>query len=299
MVLICFPLAKIFGQQVPLSSQYMFNKYLINPALAGADDYYQINTSSRFQYVGIQDFPITNIISVYGPLAEKYMGWGVHVYSDFIGPFSKTGIYASYAFSVKISGETRLSTGLSGGAFMYRVDGNKTEFETPGDPLDHQTVDVQYAPDANVGIYLYNPDVFYFGFSAHQLINNKITYYDDFIGDTSNYWGRLKSHLYVMGGYKFKINSLFAVEPSVLVKSIEVSSFQVDVTARGIYRNTYWLGFGFRSMNALSFLVGIQYRKRIFIGYSYDLGIGNSQELNLGGTHELSIGIMFNEITRF
>ena len=39
----------ILAQQLPQITQYMSNNYVINPAVAGMYDYYQVNTTIRNQ----------------------------------------------------------------------------------------------------------------------------------------------------------------------------------------------------------------------------------------------------------
>ena len=45
------------AQQLPQLSQFMINDFAVNPAIAGMNDYYQIKTSIRNQWVGINDAP--------------------------------------------------------------------------------------------------------------------------------------------------------------------------------------------------------------------------------------------------
>ncbi len=47
------------GQQVPLYSQYLYNKFLINPAVAGSDGYTSFNLTAREQWVGYSGAPRT------------------------------------------------------------------------------------------------------------------------------------------------------------------------------------------------------------------------------------------------
>ena len=47
----------LYAQQIPQLSQFMINDFAINPAIAGMNDYYQIKTSLRNQWVGIDDAP--------------------------------------------------------------------------------------------------------------------------------------------------------------------------------------------------------------------------------------------------
>ena len=56
----------LFAQQTPQLSQFMINDFAVNPAIAGMNDYYQIKTSVRNQWVGIEDAPKTTLLSIYG-----------------------------------------------------------------------------------------------------------------------------------------------------------------------------------------------------------------------------------------
>jgi hypothetical protein len=47
------------GQQLPLYSQYLYNKFLINPAVAGSDGYTSFNLTAREQWIGFSGAPRT------------------------------------------------------------------------------------------------------------------------------------------------------------------------------------------------------------------------------------------------
>ncbi len=51
------------SQQLPLYSQYMMNKFLLNPAIAGSDGYTSVNLTAREQWVGFSNAPRTHAIS--------------------------------------------------------------------------------------------------------------------------------------------------------------------------------------------------------------------------------------------
>ena len=115
----------LLAQQMPQYTQYMFNDFVINPAVAGVYNYYQIRTNHRFQWVGLLDPPMTNSIAFYGPHAKLDMGYGGYVYNDVTGPTSRTGITGSYAYNIAVTGDIRLSMGLSASVMQYRIDGTQ------------------------------------------------------------------------------------------------------------------------------------------------------------------------------
>lgn len=54
----------LHGQQLPVYSQYTFNKFLLNPAAAGSDGYTTINLVAREQWVGFEGTPKTHAIMI-------------------------------------------------------------------------------------------------------------------------------------------------------------------------------------------------------------------------------------------
>ena len=69
--LLAAPTAK--AQLLPQFSQYMFNEYVLNPAIGGTSDYWQIKTNYRYQFAGVKDAPQTYMLGGYGP--HKVMQW--------------------------------------------------------------------------------------------------------------------------------------------------------------------------------------------------------------------------------
>ena len=65
----------IKAQQRPYYTQYIMNNYIINPAVAGIENYWDVKASHRMQWVGIQDAPVTTYITIHGPLKKDDFGW--------------------------------------------------------------------------------------------------------------------------------------------------------------------------------------------------------------------------------
>lgn len=282
----------IKAQQLPLYSQYMLNDYVINPAIAGTQDYFQAKSNNRYQWAGIVDAPRTYILSVYGPHKEKDIGYGGYVYSDVTGPTSRTGIMLSYAYNFKLNDDIKVSFGLSAGLLQFKIDGSKITLHDNGDPSLNYGFFTDYIPDANLGGYLYSKK-YYFGISARQLIGNKVKFKD--LQDQGI--NKLKNHYYMHGGYKYDINSDFQVEPSVIIKYMNPTPIQVDIDAKVIYKKMVWLGGSWRSADAFSVLIGYLYNDQIMFGYSYDFTTSNIKNYSTG-THELMIGAKFNKIKK-
>jgi type IX secretion system PorP/SprF family membrane protein len=287
-ILACLAMQAI-GQQVPLYTQYMFNKIIYNPAVAGVDPYFQIRSNHRFQWVGIADAPLTNALAFFGPHKTMPMGYGGYVYHDITGPTSRTSITGVYAYNIEVIPDIRLSMGLSVGVMQYRVDGTQITIKDPNDDLLQGVVQTSWVPDANLGLYLYHRD-FWVGFSTAQLINTKLKLYEPGIGIN-----KLKTHFFLSGGYIYEINSDWKVEPSAMLKGTFPKAIQFDLNTRVIWQEMVWLGLSYRTNDAISVLLGYSYQERIYFGYSYDITLSGLRQYNTG-THEVMFGYRFNDI---
>jgi type IX secretion system PorP/SprF family membrane protein len=277
------------AQQSPHYTQYMFNDFVINPAVAGVNDYYQIRTNHRFQWAGITDPPLTNSLSIYGPHAKLPMGFGGYIYNDATGPTSRTGITGAYAYNIEINKDIRISGGLSMGLQQYKLDGTQLTAKDLTDLKIQPVVFSTYIPDASIGFYAY-ADEWYAGLSIAQLLNNNLKIFDEKSG-----LNKLKSHFYLTGGYKYKIDRDFTVEPSVIIKGTAPKVFQFDLSTRVIYQEMVWGGLSYRLKDAISVLIGYIHDEKFYFGYAYDLGVSDLRKYN-SGTHEIMIGYRFNDI---
>src|SRR5438552_17373974 len=119
---ICCGLSGV-SQQLPQYSQYMLNQMAINPAVAGKEDYAEVRSNNRHQWLGITDAPRTYMLTLQGPIKDKHMGLGMNLYTDIVGPTRRTGISFSYAYHLKLNKQLNLAMGLSAGLQQWGIDG--------------------------------------------------------------------------------------------------------------------------------------------------------------------------------
>lgn len=290
---------KVSSNLDPLYTQFMTNPFLINPALAGTYPYYQIIANSRLQWVGFNDAPITNVISMFGPTVNQPMGLGGYIMHDATGPTSRTSINFSYAYNYAIAEDLKISMGLSVGMFQYKIDGSRKVGDN-GDPIYNGETFTQFGPDATIGLYLFS-STYHGGFSVTNLLGNKLK-----IGEDTAMTGlsRLTRHFYLHGGYKYMVSREFSIEPTIILRKTVAIPLQVDFNVRVWYgkrqweRTKIWGGVSFRSRDAVTILLGFVYQRKIEIGYSYDIGINKMRSYH-GGTHEIMIGFKFNDIKEY
>ncbi len=287
------------AQVMPQFSQYMFTDYLLNPAIGGTNDYWQIKMNYHYQWAGIKDAPKTYMLGAYGPHKRLPMGYGGYIFNDSHGSFSSTGIYGSYSYNIKISGDIRLSMGLFAGVIYEKVDIG--EVLDPTDPIVEQAGNnsTKVYPDGSLGVYLYTSQYF-FGISANHMFFNNMSLLDNYDFESSQQ-SKIKQYFNIQGGYKYNINRNFDLEPTVLMKTAFNYDFITDISVRAIYQKMVWAGLGFRynfkNPEAAYIYIGYNYNDMINIGYSYDYTVS---QLRYGshGSHEVMVGVKFNDIRR-
>ncbi len=294
-VLGIFLLKGAYAQQIPQYTQYMFNNFISNPAVAGTNNFYQIQLNNRYQWVGINDAPQTVSTSVFGPHSKKDMGFGASIYMDITGPTSKLGLMGSYAYNMQINRNMRISGGISFGLMQYKVDGSKLtlgenlDSSLPIDPAILGSTKSVFTPDASIGFYLYASD-FFAGLSAHQLFGQRLKLYPDPIGIN-----KLKQHILASGGYIWNLNRYYRIEPAILIKYMFNSPLQVELNGKVTYRKQMWGGLSYRYNDGMAILIGYNYKNRYLFGLSYDYSFTSLGHYQVG-TYEIMIGYMFDKI---
>lgn len=281
---------QVKGQQLAHYSQFFLNDYVLNPAVGGTKPYFDVKSTYRYQWVGIEDAPRTFLMSMHGPLNEKgNMGIGGYVYSDVTGPTRKTGFKASYSYNFKLNDELKLSFGLAGGLMQFAVDGSDITLKDQNDQAIGNVWQAAYTPDAAFGAYLYHED-FFVGLSIPQLIGTKLQLAENYSSSDNS----LKNHYFISGGYTFHITDEFDFEPFVQGKYIPPTNPQVDIGGRFIWNEMVWLGGTFRTEDAATIFAGVNFLENFTFGYSYDV-ITNDIKILSSGSHEIVLGLKFNE----
>lgn len=241
------------AQQIPMYSQYMFNRMLINPAVAGSEKDLPVQLAVRQQWVGFKDAPSTQTLSAHYCFAPYNMGAGAVLFLDRFGHERKLGIILNYSYIIKVFNETKLALGLSFQAFQYQLDYTKLVALDELDPNLYGTRQSKFVPESDFGVYMYHADYFA-GISANQMIGLPVK-----IAGEEVHMSRMVRHFNLMGGYKFEINPEFELEPSILAKTTFKAPSQLDVNLKGIYQKNYWLGVSYRTAGDIIAMLGMRF----------------------------------------
>jgi len=300
-----------FGQQLPLYSQYLYNKFLINPAVAGSDGYTSVSLTAREQWVGYSGAPRTFSFSwqtrilkksfilkqtrvkrqVYRPKSDGKVGFGGYVFSDKNGLVQRTGFQVAYAYHMWVQKSTQLSLGLAFTGYYYKIDEKLINFEDPNEPwLNNNLRRGIFVPDVSFGAYLLNAK-YSFGFSADQLSEASAK-----IGGPAYKNYTMSRQYYLFGSYDFTEGIYTIIQPAFLIKMSEQLKPQADMGVTYIYNQGFWAGLAYRTSGALIANIGVKYQN-IFFGYAFDYTLQEIQSITYG-THEITVALKFGDNSR-
>jgi type IX secretion system PorP/SprF family membrane protein len=272
-----------YGQTEEQSSMYMFNPLLFNPAYAGSRGSIHGVGIARFQWVGMDGAPMSQFLSFDAPLANQNLGLGFHVSNDKIGARSRTSVFADVAYHLKLNNKGhKLSFGMSAGADWQVYDFNKLITNDPNDPI-YTYYASKVRPNFGAGIYYYG-ERFYAGVSMPRMLRNRLK--EPAIGEALQ-----RRHMYVTGGYVFKLNSAVDFKPSILLKLTENAPITFDLNANFLILNTLWIGPSYRYHESAGVNIALQLKETVSFGYAFDFPINglNSFRTNQRGTHEIML----------
>jgi len=307
------------AQQRPHYTQYVLNQFILNPALSGIENYADIRTSHRRQWIGIQDAPVTTYLTAQLPLgkedlrttatsfqgpsvnprgrnywddyraAKPHHGVGVQILNDRTGPLSRFSAMVTYGYHVGLSARTSMAAGFGAGIERLTLDGARLNFGTiTVDPaLASSSAINRYLPDLSAGIYIYSAS-FFMGFSVQQILPRNIDFSNSRLAPVK---GRLVPHFFATAGFRYLMGDDFNVVPSVMVKSVNTLMPSVEANIKVQYRDLLWVGGSYRHMDGFASLLGIHISRSLNVGYAFDY---TTSRLNAftKGTHEVLLGFM-------
>lgn len=307
----------LFSQQRPHYTQYILNNFIINPAVAGIENYTDVKVSHRHQWVGLEDAPVTTYFTIHGSIgkddtrtnpttflpegenprgqayweeytsAKPHHGWGVTVINDQTGPLSRFSAYGTYAYHLGIGPRTSLSGGISVGFTRNALNTSKLLFDNPVDPaVSGSGVLNTLRPDINAGLWLYSSN-FFAGISAQQIIDQGLQFNDNTLTTGSKAF----PHMFATFGYKLFAGPDFGIIPSVVIRYVDPLPVGIDLNVKAQYRDRFWFGGGYRVGDGISAMVGLNVSNILNVGYAYDYTTSNLQNFTKG-THEIVLGFM-------
>ncbi|HEY4650290.1 MAG TPA: type IX secretion system membrane protein PorP/SprF [Pontibacter sp.] len=325
LTLFCCSWTTAGAQQLSHFSQYMLNGYLVNPALAGAENYGELKTGYRSQWSGVAGAPVSFYLTAQTPLrklnrsntatstpyrdrtgskslrqnyskknvlnALPHHGLGLAIVRDKAGVLQRTDVGVSYAYHLPVSKSLKLSAGMTAGFALYQVDEAALELTNPNDPAFLGSYYNQAKPAITSGMLL-SSERFYLGFASAQLFQDELSHHFWNKGAMEN-GARSRVHHSLIGGYKVYLSPTVSVLPSVLVRYANPAPLAADVNLKLLLDDKLWVGGSYREQESFVALAGINIRNLLQVGYAYDVAARGMSRHSQGG-HEVVVGFLLH-----
>ena len=283
------------AQQLPFSSEYYTNQFVLNPALTGTKDFSNAFITHRSQWVNVKGAPQTSYFTIEAPVEERNVGLGLKLYSYSTDILSQMGAFATYSYKIKVGDDNNLYLGLALGMLDNKIDYAKAVMRDKDDPffVEQQQNKTVFSADFGLAYRLKKLEV---GFAAPQIFGNNMLYSTD-----NGYVRHFKLARHYQGSLKYVVDIIkdkqITAYPLIMIRSVSGAPFQYDVNAVVDWKKAGWFGVTYHSTYALAISAGVRY-KNLSLGYAYDLGLskvktytGLSTEFLLGYTFAKKVAV--------
>ncbi len=286
-----------YGQPMPFYpvSYRVFNPLILNPGITGSKDFFAADLIAGFQGDTYSQMLSSNTRltrKVPGYLlsgrSSEFTNFGVAItlFNTLDKYTMSSGAAGSFAYHISVSKRslTFLSAGVTVKGIYHRFKG------MPDLSMPSETY---IFPNADAGIYLYNPS-FYAGISATNILGSP-----ESKDSESNYSVPVSRQYYFMAGGKLVLSRSLkiVVEPSVIIDTDDSLSFDIKENIEPmlkVYAGNFCLGTYFNDYSKISFF--FQYRfPRLYVGTFFALP-KDSPYYKETPTTEIAVGINFSRI---
>ncbi len=280
------------AQQTRQYTQYMFNQFGHNPAVAGSKECMDIRVGHRLQWVGFEGAPTTSYASFQTRInsekkrpSQPHHGIGFYVEKDQVGPNTKTYVFPAYAYHIPLNNYYTLSAGMFAGIQQYVFDNNNIRLFNPADNAIGGTENILLYPDLTAGLWLYSKHT-YAGIAAGQVYNKRIKGPGGQLGIDS----RLSRHYNLTAGHRLVVNRDNSFIPSAMIKFVYLAPTAIALNLIWDYINRFSLGRSLRNRDAVAALVRVRLLSFLDMGYSFDFTTSKIRTAS-SNTHEIMLGI--------
>lgn len=282
LILVCLAIAETGNaQQLSRRSQFLFNSYMVNPAVAGTKLYSPITASYRNQWAGFDGAPVTYMLAGHTGLPNRIGVGGIFFHDNAGGAIQRTGAELTGSYHIDLNNQDAVSFGLSAIVSQFAFDGTDLQVYDQTDQALIGSMESNMNFDASFGMMVYGLN-YYFGFSIPNLLQTKLGI-DGYLNDDN----QNIRHYSFMGSYLYYINDEFAIQPSALARFTGSSPVQLDMLMKAVYMDMVWMGLTYRHRDAVAIAVGFEY-DRYGIGYSYDITTTDAANFS-PHTHEITL----------
>lgn len=262
---------------------YRYNMNILNPAYAGVSEDSEIGLGFRKQASDFDDSATTQYASFSMPL-KKNLGIGASLVNDKVFITKETSVVVDVSYKLQMDAVTNLYLGLKAGGAFHNIDYNSLGVN---DPLFSSNAST-FSPQMGVGAYL-KGERYFINVSSPNLILSEIESPKlDNTGAIISESVEEKFHVYLGGGYTFKINENIDFTPSVFSRFVSNEDMLLDVSAVADFSNKIEAGLTYRVDTSIIGSVMLKVVKNTSFGYAYESVTSDYSAVSTG-THEFVV----------
>lgn len=285
------------AQSKPVFSQYVYNNYLLNPALSGMENYTDIRASYREQWRGIDGAPKTGYVTAHGRLFggggsnDVHHGWGASILNDRAGYLNRWSISGSYAYQQPLNESWALAAGFQAGLSSIGLDRSKVNYGNLNDAdpaIGNLSNDLRRLNfEMGAGLWLHS-DKMFLGVSVLNIVTGKNKF------QTEGTFGQsFTPNFFLTSGYEIELDADFKLTPSIMLQYWKPQLLGTHLNARIDYQDVLWAGGSFRygsALSGMSVFMGMHITERLNFNYAYEIATTSQLRNFAGNTHELMVG---------
>lgn len=279
-LIICFP-SEVIAQQDPLFTQFWNTKNFLNPATAGLNFKHEANVLARWQWIGVNGAPDSQLASYSMKLNKHRGGIGVNYMHDKIGFNESNTAKLTYAYHLIFENENILSFGLASGIKHFKLTPFWVTPTTAPDPiLIPGYSDVQFTSDFGIAYRI--KEKANLGLSVSNLNQPRFSGKDGQSYQDSRIY-------YLFADYIFGKEDGFQIKPQVLIRTDLIVS-ATDFNTTFIYNSRYSIGLTYRPNDSYAIIACWDIKQKFRLAYSYDYTVSKLSNISRG-SHEIALGL--------
>ncbi len=274
------------AQQTPLTTQYLFNPYALNPAMAGYFNYSEIYLNYRREWTNIDNGPKTFRLNGFGNVYKEKMWLGGEIYMDKTGAISQFKASVSYSYVLQTGEGQRFFFGVWGNYFQNSVNTSDMTGINPGDPLLNNLTGSSF--NAGFGID-YNWQGLNVGFAMPNALADN-SYYKDPHGIDF----KMQREFLLHASYLFSVADNWQLQAYSVYRKVKNMPGNFEISAMALFMKQAWAGLLYRNTGAVAINIGGYAGLGLALNYSFELGTGGINK-GSGSTHEITLSYRFGQ----
>jgi len=267
-----------YSQTILTGNLYIVNKYPVNPAYTGEQNYLIAFINYRNATASIEGSPTLISFGANLPIYKK-MSLGTRFYKQSEGLFDILSGFADYSYWIEIAEEHKMRFGISAGLKSSQIDYSDIMADNPSAIIDVASRNFEGVSFQGSAGIVYEWRNFEWSISVPQLFEQKNSF-------------KLAYQSLISYQTKFK-NQDISLKPSIFFSFRSNTPFLFDINMQAYWKNQYWLGIGYRNRPGIIASAGFKIKQ---MNLAYSLEIGAEKFSNMfKQIHEISVNYSFQK----